>query len=387
MDNNKKRYRIAYLTSADPLNKNRWSGTHYYIAKALQKHTGDVFFLGPTYITIIFKIATRISKMFLGKIYYFDSSIFLARWYAWHFGRKIERGTYDFIFAPASTTEIALLDAPIPIIFSCDTTFRLLYNYYPEFGNIFRVSIKELDAINHLAIQKASLCVFSSDWAAKSAINDYNADKNRVFVIPFGANIDEDLIPSSDIVDKRRKSDACRLLFLGKNWQRKGGEIAFETLIELEKMGVRAELTICGCVPPHNFSHKNMKVIKFLDKNDLKQGRELANLLMSSDFLLLPTRSECYGIVFCEANAFGLPVITTDTGGVSTIIKNGENGFMLPITARGDEYARIIKELYEDDDRYYKLVRSSRQAYDERLNWDIWAKEVKRLIDEKLNIL
>src|SRR5207245_1514583 len=130
------------------------------------------------------------------------------------------------------------------------------------------------------------------------------------------------------------------------------------------------ELIVCGCTPPEGVAHERLKVIPFLDKNDDKQRKELEQLLMSADFLLLPTRAEAYGLVFCEASAFGLPVIATNTGGVPEIVREGENGFLLPYEARGDAYAEVIARVYHNDERYAELVRASRAAFEERLNWD-----------------
>jgi glycosyltransferase involved in cell wall biosynthesis len=121
-----------------------------------------------------------------------------------------------------------------------------------------------------------------------------------------------------------------------------------------------------------------------LDKNDPAQYNEMTQLYREADFLLLPTRNECFGIVFCEANAFGLPVITTQTGGVPEVVRNGENGFVLPLKARGDAYARLIASIYGDDVRYTQLVLSSRAAYDERLNWDTWGIAVNTIITDML---
>jgi glycosyltransferase involved in cell wall biosynthesis len=195
-----------------------------------------------------------------------------------------------------------------------------------------------------------------------------------------GANLEE--VPSKEMVLMRKRSERCHLLFMGVNWYRKGGDIAFETLLELEKMGIMAELTICGCTPPRQFVHERMQIFPFLDKNDPEQYNRLAQLYLEADFLLLPTRNECYGIVFCEAGAYGLPVITTQTGGVPEVIRDGENGFALPLAARGDEYARVIASIYQDDERYARLVRTCRAAYDERLSWDVWGKMMKTILNE-----
>jgi hypothetical protein len=57
---------------------------------------------------------------------------------------------------------------------------------------------------------------------------------------------------------------------------------------------------------------------------------------------------------------------------------------MLPLSARGNEYARLIAKIYRDEQKYAELVRSTRAAFDERLNWDAWGMSVTRLIAEVL---
>jgi len=121
---------------------------------------------------------------------------------------------------------------------------------------------------------------------------------------------------------------------------------------------MQAHLIIWGCTPPARHSHERMTVIPFLNKSDPSQRVQLERLFDTSDFFFLPTRSECYGMVFCEASAYGLPVITTNTGGVSGAVTNGENGFMLPLSAEAVDYAGVIAKVYRDDQLYAELVRS-----------------------------
>jgi len=351
------------------------------MAKALERQGCEITHLGPVGLSpgkIFGKIANKTSQILFHKVYDWMDTPWLAKDYARIFAKKLAEKSFDALLAPASRTEIAFLETKIPILYAADATFKAVTDYYPGFTDMWDISIREGNAIEQAAINRADALAYASDWAARSAIKDYNANPSKVHVIPFGANLDE--IPSAEEALKRKKASHCRLLFLGVNWKRKGGGIAFETLQKLEEMGIAAELTICGCKPPKEFSHKNMSVIPFLDKNDLQQRQKLSELFLKSDFLLLPTRNECYGVVFCEANAFGLPAITTDTGGVSTIVRNGENGFMLPYDAGAADYAKLIAKIYSDDARYYELCRSSRKAFEERLNWDFWAQKVKNLI-------
>ncbi|MCD4788420.1 MAG: glycosyltransferase family 4 protein [Bacteroidales bacterium] len=374
-------YKIAYLTSINPRDKRALSGSPYYMLRALEKHVGSVDVLGPVKIkkTIFHYISQFFKKYF--KAYNIYHSYFLARKYAKIFNKKLKGKNYDFIFAPRVSTEMCLIKTDIPIIYFTDTTFKLLYNYYEWFSGFMKISEWEGNKIEQLAINKASILINSSEWGANSAIKDYHADPEKVYVIPFAPNIDE--VPERDKVLKPKDSDKCKLLFLGVEWIRKGGDIAFETLNELKKMGLNVSLTVCGCVPPAEYQDDDLIVIPFLNKNDKKQNKEFNKLLIDSHFLILPTREECFGVVFCEASAFGLPSITTDTGGISGAVKNGKNGFRLPLEARGKQYAEKIFEIFSDyENKYLPLSKSSRDIYEQKLNWDSWAASLIKILKE-----
>ncbi len=374
--------KIAFLTFADPENRRVWSGIPYYMKNALQAHCGEVFYIGPvtSYIDIFGKICNRISSGLLKKKYDYKRSIIAAKRYGSIIEKRIKGRSFDVIFVAAGAPLIAYLNTSVPIVLSVDTTFSNMVDYYPEYSRLTRVSIAEGHRIAKLAIKRATLLIYSSSYAGESAINYYGAPPERVHVIPFGANIEEGDIPTKESIYKKCKGNECRLLFLGVDWKRKGGDIAFDSMVELERAGIKTSLTVCGCQPPASYSHSKMKVIPFLDKNNSDDRAKLIDLFLNADFLLLPTRSEAYGIVFCEANAFGLPVIATDTGGVSEIVKNGYNGFLLSRNAEANDYARTIMQIWNDELKYFELVQNSRKSYDQRLNWDAWGKAVKKAI-------
>jgi glycosyltransferase involved in cell wall biosynthesis len=378
--------KIAFLSDLDPrvIRTNSWTATMYYMSQALQRHGAEVHYLGPIQCNErrIGRYIHLISRAILKKNYFFERSILLARKHAKIAASRLAGRSFDVIIAPRGTTEVAYLQTDIPIVLVKDATFALMHNYYPNFSNLLGWSVREGYYLEDLANQKSSMLLYTSEWAARSAIEDFHADAQKVHVVPFGADFES---PPKEVAETRKKSDRCRLFFPSVDWGRKGGEIAFETLMKLEEMGIQAELIICGCTPPKTFSHERMTVIPFLDKRDERQRREFENLFETSDFLFLPSRGETYGMVFCEASAFGLPIIATDTGGVSSAVKNGENGFLLPPDARGNEYARVIAEIYRDDQRYNEMVKAGRAAFEERLNWDTWAVSVNKLIAEMLD--
>lgn len=361
-----------------------WMIAHKYMIQALEKHCGEVYNIGQISLKVdllmgrILNIVTRtvFKKRLLSTL-----SFHIARKYGYVASQRLAKIPADVIIVPGGGAAcVAFLETNVPIIMIEGAPFASWYNNFPPTSNFLKRSYYEANVLQELALKKASFILNPSEWAVNSVMENYHIERRKVRVLPYGANIDNP--PPLDAILAQRQLNNCRLLFVGADWKRKGGEIAFETLVKLEEMGIQAELIVCGCVPPASFSHERMKVIPFLDKHDARQYQELQNLFMTANFFLLPTRQDLFGFVFCEASAFGLPSIATNTGGVAGAVKDGENGFLLPLSAGGAEYADVIASIHRDKQRYAELVRSSRTAFDERLNWDAWAIEINKIIRE-----
>ena len=97
----------------------------------------------------------------------------------------------------------------------------------------------------------------------------------------------------------------------------------------------------------------------------------LCKILSESHFMVLPTEFDAYGIVICEASAFGVPSIVTDVGGVSQPLCEGKNGFLHPPDATAQDYAEKIRTVFCDRENYIRLRASSRREFETRLNWDV----------------
>ena len=384
--------RIGILALDDVRNKRLTSGTPYYMWKSLEKHCGEIELLCtlPHWIKLVLKALNLLSKIiffFLRKRFKFTHSFFMARLYAAFFQKQLARKQWDVIFTPVSSTGIALLKTKVPIVYFSDTTVAALIDYYPDFSNMFPSAKKKARLIEAFALSRASLCIFSSEWAADSVRKFYGIDPAKIRVCALGANIDN--IPSPSEVDSsiqnRINSKTIGLLFLGTEWSRKGGDTAIEAAKKLHESGESVQLSIIGCTPPADASKADyVNIMPFLDKKKERDNKILSDLFLKAHFLILPTCAECTPIVFSEAAAFGVPVISTNTGGVPSVVSNGANGFLLAPGAKGSDYAKLIAEIYKDKNRYNSLAKSSRKEYEKRLNWDTWgmqmAKEISAII-------
>ncbi|MVN78980.1 glycosyltransferase [Hymenobacter sp. HMF4947] len=376
------RLRIGFVTSTDPLNRRSWSGVHYSIFKALERNLGDVVALGPVNMRLPFALGDRLNswliKPLTGKRYQYGSSLAVARWYAWVFGRKLARQRFDLLVAPASFTEIAYLRTEVPIVYIEDSTLTQLIDFYPGLSGLLGASKAELHHLEHKALTQASLVCYSSEWAAQSARQDYGAPAAKLAVIPFGSNYPYPPTRQQALRHEPAADGTCRLFLLGGEWLRKGGPIAYDTMVALQQRGIPATLTVVGCAPPdpENYANPGFRTIPFLNMGVAADQAALSELFSTADFFLMPSRAECAAIAFCDANAFGLPVYTTDVGGISSFVQQGVNGYMLPLAATGQDFAQHMQHVLANPAQYRQLREQSRQQYESTLNWDQWTAQL-----------
>jgi glycosyltransferase involved in cell wall biosynthesis len=136
----------------------------------------------------------------------------------------------------------------------------------------------------------------------------------------------------------------------------------------LREKGINAFVDVVGCEPIGNMPDC-VRTHGFVSKGTAEGREKLRTLLLNAHFLFVPSLAECFGLVFAEASAFGVPSIARATGGIPTSVQNGLNGWALDINATAPAYAQLIASQFEDFATYIDSALRSRQFYEERLNW------------------
>ena len=383
----KGRLKIAYLSSNNPQDIHVWSGIHYSIFNSLKANAGEVVALGPyknNFINLVLTCKKVYYKLLFNKRYNKYHSKLLAKTYANYFNKKLNESKYDLIVAISASAELAYLKTNVPVVFMSDALFTSSLNYYTTLSSLCKASLKEGYETESQALNKASLLYLPSNWVKHAAISDFKIPESKIVIGPMGANLTN--IPSKDFVlDYKNKKDNSfiNLIFVGVNWENKGGLKAYNCLLALLKAGHPSKLTIVGCTVPEEFKHEHLINIPFIKKTTVEGRKAFEDLYLNADFHILPTRFEAYGIVFCEASAYSVINIATNTGGTSTPIKEGENGILMKEESTGEDYAQKISSIYSDKEVFKQLQVSSRKRYDDVLNWDIWAKNLNMALEER----
>jgi len=375
--------KFALATTFDARDVANWSGTPFFMANGFLRQGIDIDYIGnlKRETQPFFKLKQTWKKFAAGQRESPRFNIHAAKYYSQQAAAQLENKTIDAIIAP-QIHPICYLETKKPIVLWTDGLYASLLGFYPGFTSHSASSVEQGNIITHECLSRCSLAIFSSEWAARTAIEIYGASKDKIKVVPFGANIDcEHTLDDIHSMLKSRSKNTVKLLFLGKHWHRKGGDIVFNVAKALHAAGQSVELNFVGCHPPKGIEVPSyIKCHGFISKRTPEGVEKITRLLRESHFLFVPSRAEAYGIVFCEANAFGLPCLTSHVGGISTIVKDNINGRTFALDAPVSLYCDYITRLMQNYSEYEAMAIRSFEEFKTRLNWGTATNEVKKLI-------
>ncbi|WP_242370929.1 glycosyltransferase family 4 protein [Anaeromyxobacter sp. SG26] len=198
----------------------------------------------------------------------------------------------------------------------------------------------------------AAIATFSEN-VARSLVRDYGLARERIVVVGAGANV----VPERPA----RADDGETILFVGREFARKGGTILLDAFERVRRRRPAARLLIAG--PPEPLA--------------LPDGAEqlgpvpydgLEELFSRATVFALPTLVEPFGIAFLDAMACGVPCVGTAVEAVPEIIEEGKTGLLVP---PGDPsaLAEVLLALLGDPARARELGVAGRARVLKRFQW------------------
>lgn len=357
--------RVLLASVEDASDITSWSGTPFHMRQGLIDAGIDVVDASPLRerFGLPLKVAQAGRNALGGGYYSRLREPLIVDGYAAQIRRAVDRHAPDIVLAH-STIPVARLRIDIPVVTWTDATFAGLAGFYPSYTGLSRRYARLGHAMEREALEHVSLAVYSSDWAARTAADFYGVPPERLAVVPYGANIPDPGASGGP------RDGVCRLLLVGRGWERKGIDLAVRTAELLHARDVPVMLDVVGSEPPTGKTLPPfVRVHGALEKDDRNTSRKLADLYDRASFFVLPTRADCTPIVLAEAQAHGLPVIASDAGGTASLVLSGESGFVLPLTDFPARAADLISDLQSSGAPLTALRQGARRHYEETLNW------------------
>lgn len=214
---------------------------------------------------------------------------------------------------------------------------------------------------------------------ARDLITLYGASPDRVRVLSPG--VDTDLFtPNGDRLAAKAAlglTGRALILFVGRLQALKSPDVAVRAIADLARRapGLDPALVILGGPSGHagmqpEHLEKLAAELGVADRVSVRPPvphGALPAYYRAADAVLVPSRSESFGLVALEASACGTPVVATDVGGLRTAVRDEVTGYLVP-GATPDEYARALHAILGDPARA-RAMGEAGARFAKRFDW------------------
>lgn len=202
----------------------------------------------------------------------------------------------------------------------------------------------------------ATRVLVRSRHVARSLQEHYGVDPQKIGCVYAGSNVP--VLRAASLAARAASKD---ILFVGMDWERKGGPDLLAAYRRVRDRHPDATLTVAGVTP--RIADPGVRVLGRVGAD------ELDRLYAGAAVFSLPTLREPFGIVFVEAMERGLPIVATDVGALPDMVQDGVNGYLVApgdVDALADRLTRLL----DAPDERLRFGAASRRAAEQRYNWD-----------------
>ncbi|MEM0117897.1 MAG: glycosyltransferase family 4 protein [Conexivisphaerales archaeon] len=258
----------------------------------------------------------------------------------------------------------------IPAVLENDQSLSQFLSTYVGVENEMKERIRKL-FLPLTNLKRLRAVIVWSEWGRRGFERDGFA-KEMIKVIP----------PPIDIPRDTAKTQSQRILFIGRDYERKGGDIALKTFINLAKEFEGVEMSYVGQVDDDDLLKRAKQTGRFTHYENPNNAALYGKIIPGSSIFLLPSRSEAFGISILEAMSFALPVVVSDLPSVRENVIDGYNGFLVNEERRS--YEEALRILLQDEAKRRKLGQNAREFVKNKFSPSKVGSELKRVYLDSL---
>lgn len=275
-----------------------------------------------------------------------------------------------------------LAELPVPYFLLRDTSWAQIRQLHDDglgfdvlgHPGFTRERLDRRAARERRIIDAAAGVIATSEWMRQGLVAE-GVDPARVHVVDLGATSVQPLDDRLRAAMARRVAgDRNRLLFVGRDFVRKAGDLVVQAFVELRARRPDLTLTIVG---PEAWPLPG-PVPDGIDFRGSLGYDEVSGLYASHDLFVMPSRFEAFGIVFVEAQSVGMPCVARDRCAMPELVVEGTSGTLL----RQDdpsELADRIEAALADDELYRRCVANVDQVR-QRFSWAVAAERIEGVL-------
>jgi glycosyltransferase involved in cell wall biosynthesis len=236
-----------------------------------------------------------------------------------------------------------------------------------EAGHLGIESIPPGATFRFRVLEEISLAdhIFCPSTYAKRTFVARGIGAEKIVVCPYGVDAGT-FAPRSAPRPERRP---FTVLFLGRLCMRKGLHYLLEGYRKAALPNSR--LILAGEVDPHYRPVLNRYRGVYEEAGIIARTR-VADLYAAADVFVIPSLADAFGLVVTEAMSAGLPVIVSENTGMADFIRNGQQGFVVPIRD-SDAIADHLTFLHQHPEERVRMGQAG-VATARRLDWDNYQK-------------
>ena len=346
--------KVLLLSQDNPYDLGNWSGTPYFLTKKLVEKgylsTARSLNISPV---------SKLLSLDLKRTIKYRKPVSNLR-YSSLFDKVIRKRFIELDKNPQWDVVLEIGDLGhfphTPFFIYLDMDYDTLIRYYenngrpaPGFEFLEVNDLKKLRDRQHRLFRKAAGVFTMSNYIRESILDTGILKANQVHAVGAGYNF-----PDFEGPWRSEESYSSKnILFVGKDFRLKGGELLLEAFRILKSKDSSVSLTIAG--PKEPIEGSGIKWLGFVDKNTL------AKLYREAAVFCMPSKFECFGIVFIEAMQMGLPVIGANRMAMAEFIEPGINGELL-FHETPEALAGLLGELLNNPKKLMVMGEASRNT-------------------------
>jgi len=226
--------------------------------------------------------------------------------------------------------------------------------------------------------------IFANSAFTQNLLKEAEVAGDRIEVLPGGVDVKFFADGRSSRTDLGMGEEYFYLLTACRLVEKKGLDTLVEAVCLLRDRGLKLRLLIAGeggsrsrieeIVTRLRLS-EDVTMLGYVGREDLRDYLHASDLFVLSSREVIDPRTglrdaETMGRVLCEASACGLPVVTTSSGGIPSVIQDGWNG-LLAEPGSAEDLAAKIEIIWRDKELGAKLGRNGLGQAREHFDWAV----------------